>query len=525
MLRRSEITNRWAFNHVLYDGFIATIIVLLVSISSPMSATGFDVSSWVLPSDQLGNWSVDSYWDNGVPTSNMGALIDNGGTAIITSDAFCESLQLGSSTGSGLLKVTCGSLSVTNGFAYIGYSGTGIVEQFDGTFSAPDGWGLWIGILPDSIGTYNLTNGFVSGACELLGEYGEAHFIQSGGIHSATGLFMMAGNVGGYSTYNLEGTGVFSSSVEYIGASGTAHFIQSGGVNTTDSMILGESLNSVGIYDLNDGQLSVTQFGIKIGYSGTGIFTQSGGTNTIYSGIFLGMNSSGSGTYNLNGGTLLTDMISAGDGTSIFNIGGGILKAIRAFSTKMPMTLTHIGVDSKFDTTNGHIILSGILSGPGGLNKLGLNVLNLSGSNIYTGNTTVSAGTLKLSKTGSLFLTIDDGMNNRISVNSGAKLDLFGTIKLDIGDVLASSENWTLISNSGITIYESSFALTTTDGTTFEQDNDIWSYKVGSQHWTFSEATGVLSLTTVPEPSAIALLIIGFMCLLGCNQWRRKQRE
>ena len=126
---------------------------------------------------------------------------------------------------------------------------------------------------------------------------------------------------------------------------------------------------------------------------------------------------------------------------------------------------------------------------------------------------------------GSLVVAVEDAENSSIMVSSRAELDLFGTIKLDIGDILASSESWKLIGNSGITIYESSFALTTTDGAAFTQANDVWSYTTGFRQWAFTESTGVLSLTTVPEPSALVLLCVGVICLIGHSRQRREQGE
>jgi autotransporter-associated beta strand protein len=53
-----------------------------------------------------------------------------------------------------------------------------------------------------------------------------------------------------------------------------------------------------------------------------------------------------------------------------------------------------------FDSGGNTIALSGILSGPGGLIASGSGVLELSGANTYTGNTTINAGsTLRFDST------------------------------------------------------------------------------------------------------------------------------
>jgi autotransporter-associated beta strand protein len=85
----------------------------------------------------------------------------------------------------------------------------------------------------------------------------------------------------------------------------------------------------------------------------------------------------------------------------------------------MPATLTGTGGNATIDTGAFAVSLSGPLSGPGGLIKTGNGVLTLSGSNGYTGNTTVSAG--KLAVNGSL-------AHSPANVSGGASLGGSGSI-------------------------------------------------------------------------------------------------
>ena len=226
----------------------------------------------------------------------------------------------------------------------------------------------------------------------------------------------------------------------------------------------------------------------------------------------------------MNGGTLSLTTLTKGSGTATFNFGGGTLQTRNAMTSSLPMTLTGIGGNANVDTAGHAVTFSGPLSGPGGLNKLGAHTLVLSSATTYTGDTTISAGTLSLASSGSLVLDVNDATNGLISVAFATKLDLFGTIKLDIDDVTAYAGNWTLVSNSGTTVYEPAFALTTTDGASFTQANDVWSYTAGWRSWTFTEATGVLSLTVVPEPSPAVFLGISVIGLSACA-WQRRRRR
>jgi autotransporter-associated beta strand protein len=179
-----------------------------------------------------------------------------------------------------------------------------------------------------------------------------------------------------------------------------------------------------------------------------------------------------------------------------------------------------VRVDHGAATVDGK--LSGVLSGAGGgITKTGAGILLLTASNIYTGNTVVSSGTLVLADIGSLSLDVNNTTNSLITVASDARLDLFGTIRLDISDVTVSSGSWILINNSGTNIYEPSFSLAILDSGSFTQINDIWSYTTGPQQWTFTESTGVLSLVTVPEPPTLTLLGIVIFSLIGRLWYKR----
>ena len=120
----------------------------------------------------------------GVPTSNTNVDIYNGGTATITTTGnTCGNLSLGSTTGSGTIQMTGGSLSVS-GSAFVGYSGSG-------TYSVS--------------GTGNL-----SAPWEYVGYSGTGNFTQSGGTNTVPAELDLGYNSGSSGTYSLSGSGLLS---------------------------------------------------------------------------------------------------------------------------------------------------------------------------------------------------------------------------------------------------------------------------------------------------------------------------
>ena len=356
--------------------------------------------------------------------SGTGSFTQSGG-----SNAISYALYLGDQPGSsGTYSLSGGSLSLSNGnngALYVGYSGTGSFTQSGGTNTLSTS--LYLGYSPGGSGTYSLGGGSLSLSNAndgglYVGYSGTGSFTQSGGTNTASNALYLGDNPGGSGTYSLSGTGFLSAQYQYLGCGGTGSFTQSGGTNTVStSLYVGFTSGGSGTYSLSGGSLSVpngNNGGLFVGYSGTGSFTQSGGTNTVYS-LVLGSYSGSSGTYNLNGGTLIVSAITAGAGTAAFNLNGGTLQAGATFSTGVPIAFA-AGGSGTVDTAGYAVTLSGQLSGPGGLIKADSGTLTLAASNIFTGNTLVGGGTLTLSNSGALQQSTLD--------TSGAGVVSFGSL-------------------------------------------------------------------------------------------------
>jgi fibronectin-binding autotransporter adhesin len=322
----------------------------------------------------------------------------------------------------------------------VGNSAAGTFTQTGGTGSGLASGALYLGYYSGASGTYNLIgSGLLKAPNEYVGYSGSGSFNQSGGTNSVTGTLNVGYGSVSNGAYSLGGSVLLSAQNEAVGVQGAGSFVQTGGTNSSaifvsnsgSYSISGGLLQNTGAgatfvldnsFQQSGGTINVSPngfllltasaaFGLSgsgqlsskselIGYGGSGAFTQAGGTNSVtgvsfgFTGLILGYNSPDSGTYNLDGGLLNVNALSAGSGAAAFNFGGGTLGAVGSFSSSLNMTLTSSGGNAMIDTAGGNISLAGILSGSGGLTKYGSGTLILSGDNRYLGGTTVDGGKL-----------------------------------------------------------------------------------------------------------------------------------
>jgi autotransporter-associated beta strand protein len=160
-------------------------------------------------------------------------------------------------------------------------------------------------------------------------------------------------------------------------------------------------------------------------------------------------------------------------------------------------------------TTNADATISAILNGTLGVTKLGNFILTLSGANIYTGGTTLSAGTISLSGSGTLGST-----SGALTVNSGT-LDLGGTSQT-VGAV--SGSGGTILNNGGATSLTvgngggtGSYAGTIASGT-----GSLGFVKAGAGTETLTGANSYTGATTV-DAGVLELANTGGAALTGTS--------
>ncbi len=322
--------------------------------------------------------------------------------------------SIGQSAGdAGTLNVS-GSLTVPGDLNIGDVSATGVMNLSSGAVIACDT--LYVGKYVTSKGTVNQTGGTVA-------QIGGSNDWRIGGAGSSADATAVG-------VYNIS-SGSLNSGVSnfQIGAYGTGTLNQSGGsVVSSGYLSIGRFPGGVGYCNISAGTLietaqpylivgeqgtgtlrisgtgTVSAASLSIGHNGgVGSVIQTGGTVSATSGVVLGLNPGGKGTYNLAGGTLDTSAITqgAGNGTIFFN--GGDLTPTGSSATFL-QGLTAADIQSGGLVFNTGIctvtVNQPLLHDPsapgidGGLTKLGTGSLTIGGLETYTGNTTVSAGTL-----------------------------------------------------------------------------------------------------------------------------------
>lgn len=373
--------------------------------------------------------SADSTFAGSIADSAQGQLTKDGsGTLTLT----------GASTASTDIVIAAGTLQFGNGGAAGGFNyrtmtdnGQFIVNRSDdvtfngaiaGTGSLTKLGGNEL-ILASSNNTYTGLTTISAGTLEvgsLVGnvvDNGVLIFNTAqpyGGNISGTGSLLMPSNVNstlvltGTNTYS-GGTTISSGTVLQLGNGGAAGSI-TGNVTDNGSLIFKRS-DVVTFSGVISGTGSVSQTG-----SGTiilgGASTYTGGTMVTAGILRLGAGASvasagaltvNGGTFDLNGNTQTVGALSGTSGS--ITLGSGSLTTNSSASTN----------------------LATIVSGSGGLIQLGSGTLTLSGTDIYSGATSVKAGTLNV--TGSI-------ASSRVSVTGGATLT--GTGKVGATSIASS---------------------------------------------------------------------------------------
>src|SRR5262245_17506352 len=376
------------------------------------------------------------------------------GTISMTNQGYNSTYGTFAKTGSGTLTID--NATITQGESYITQ---GAMAQTSGnttvTYLAV-GTGMTGG--NPNVGALNVSGGTISFGTGLqVGDFGgQGTLNQTGGtvrVDATCGdpahcAALHIGNQGGTGTYNISG-----GELDLVGSNNELG--RSTGSKPRSAGTL--NISGTGVVDLSANGSLIIGYGNENTSPNTsqGLIDQTGGTLRVHNGSTLyltGANSSSS-VYNLTGGTLEIggNSLKAGyGGTSNpyqFNLGGGTIKVIEsALVTTVNATLAS-GV-STIDTNGLGATWSGVLSGNGGLAKIGAGKLTLSGLNTYSGGTRLDGGTLAVGSNTALgtgTLTFASGTTLQAAANG---LTLANTLTLNGTDTIDTQANAMALSGS-----------------------------------------------------------------------------
>jgi len=316
--------------------------------------------------------------------------------------------------------------------------------------------------------------------------YNNLRIEPNGAGYSAGGVLLIyQGGVvvdGGSWTNLSQGTQFYANGTDtarLVVTNGGSYYAGFGGTGTYNIQ-LGYTPNLTGTneLDLTSGQLifgpSFRQIIAGNSVGTVGVVNQTGGTilfqtvtNTGY-GIKLGNNTNTVGNYYFNGGTLVTPRVIGGTGIGNFYFNGGTLtpaSSVSASSFVSALTAAYVGNGGAvIDTTNISVTVSQSLlnGGSGGLTKLGVSTLTLTGTNTYTGPTLVNAGELWLPTTqlGGGSISVADGA--ALGVAFAASTPTLYTSALTLGNVTGATLEFNLGASGNPTtplVYATSLAI------------------------------------------------------------------
>ncbi|MBA4019779.1 MAG: hypothetical protein C0483_21650 [Pirellula sp.] len=438
---------------------------------------------------------------NGSPASTVLTLpavsISAGSTLTFdgSGDVNVTGIISGASTG-GITKYGSGTLKPSNA----GNTYAGLISIFGGTFAVSNSASLGTGandVFIDNGAKLQLLTGATLGTVSNTLSARQITVGSGGAIFDFQADQSFAGGLSGTGTVTKTGVGVWS-------------------VGTSSNPFTGKLIISGGELRMASAQFS----------NATGMSVLPGGTFTI--------NDDAVGTWSLRPGSIYS--FSGTGATANF----GALRQTQQSGTNAfistianPVLFATPGTVVNTNTPTGTISITGVASGAGGFEKLGTGTLSLSGANTYASATTVTAGKLVITATGSVTSTITvaaagtltgSGQVANVTVNGGilapgdlgaGKLTSVGTsntwsngtkiyfeFRDPTGTNLQAGTNWDLLDMSSstlalsgtITLRIDAWKLDNSAHATLAADNAF--DNTATYSWLFARTAGVSGFDT-----------------------------
>ena len=423
-LSGSGLSSSGALRSLTNDNTWGGVITLAAA-----ATIGCDTNSLTLPGGIVNSTFLTTFTNGG--TINMTGTIGNGTGGLTKTGPGTLFLTTSNSYG-GLTTVSAGVVNIQNSFA-LGTTSSGttvssgaVLQQqggFDvsgetlslngsgvggiGAFRSLSGSNSWSGLITlagsttidADAGTLNLTANIVNSTSTLT-VTNTGTVILSGALGSGTGGLTKVGT----------GTLIINNANNFTGATtitgGTIQF----GASGTQPPVSAVTVNASGTLDLNSLNESI------LSLAGAGSVTLGSGTLTVnntaaatFSGVMSGtggLTESGTGTLTMSGVNTFTGNTVINSGAisikadnnlgatnGSINLNGGTLTTSATVTSARSLVL---GASGGTLNLGGALTLSGIVSGPGALNKIGTKTLTMTGTNTYLGGTTNGAGIITI---------------------------------------------------------------------------------------------------------------------------------
>lgn len=498
--------------------------------------------------------------------AGSGITFTNGGTLQLTNNFTLSNRALTLNDGGGALQVSSNStIIITNVINGVG----GLTKTGAGTLTL-SGANNYTGSTVVSNGFVVLANssalGATNGGTTVIGSGGTtgSRLILTNGVTIADALTLVSTGTDRVRIVSNGGTNTLS---------GPISISSPGAVNVTfdaengSSMIISGDITGTGSFGVR-GSASGTLTG-NVNVSGD-FFKTDGSTWTIgapgktYSwiGTLVAAGTIKLGTDNVLPAATLLTIGQAGTNNATFNL-NGFNQTVGGLATTGigNLIITNSGALATLTVSNAATrTFAGRIGGALALTKTGAALLTLTGSNTYTGVTTINDGTLSINGLGlNSAITVaggaigGTGVVGNVTINSGGRLspgNSIGTLTvsnltLDTGALLAfelgatnnsdkvlalgtltlnnqdfSSFTFSTNAGFGIGLY-TLIDATATNGTFTEiSTNNFFGY---SATLSVGGADGKdLTLNVVPEPGAGALVGAGLLAMLLLRRWRRR---
>ena len=350
-----------------------------------------------------------SLTDTSAQSSTFGGVIAGAGNTLAVNNAATTLTLTGANTYTGATTVTAGTLSLgptgsiaagsTVGVGTAGtlnFAGGGSVlgnATLTGGATVTGSGGTIGGTLGVTGGNWNATSGTVTGLVTASGA-GNTFTIGAGAnLTATTGVNLTGGQIGG--------TGTLTGSLNDTSAQSSAFGgVIAGAGNTLTVNNAATTLTLTGT-DTFTGATTVTAGTLQVGNGTSGTLTGTSGVTVA------------------NNGVLATDLASGATFTPAIFL-NGTTAALNAIQT-------------------GTNTLSGVISGTGVFNQTGSGTTILTNAETYTGATTVSAGTLSLTSTGSIAAGSTVGVGAAGTLNFASGGTVLGNATLTGGATVTGS--------------------------------------------------------------------------------------